>query len=166
VLKQRPAGRDLSLTYDLADNTQSPDLPIFGRTAAHASQQQQAQPPAAVDDATAVAYTSADQMTPEAAAAAASVGTPVNAKAGAAAGGDDEDTTGQLYSSLIHSNMDGMSSRDVDMQEDQAAEPGELCSTSRSLCNTLLYRGAATQMLHVLPAASRLLVRFQAINRQ
>jgi hypothetical protein len=46
----------------------------------------------------------------------------------AAAAGDDEDTTGQLYSSLIHSNMGGMSSRDVDMQEDQAAEPGTTCT--------------------------------------
>jgi hypothetical protein len=114
------------------DNTQSPDLPIFGRTAAHQSQQQQQEQEWLVSarDATAAPSNDADQITPDASAAAPATytaDTPVDAKTGAAASaaaGDDEDTTGQLYSSLIHSNMGGMSSRDVDMQEDQAAEPG------------------------------------------
>jgi hypothetical protein len=137
VIKQCPAGRDLSLRYGM-DDTQSPDLPIFGRTAAHPSQQQQQGLSAAARDAASAQSTDADQMTPDAAAnsqqnrqhTAAAAGTPVHAKAGgaAAAGGDDEDSTGQLYSSLIHCNMDGMSSRDVDMQEDQAEEPGALCT--------------------------------------
>jgi hypothetical protein len=112
------------------DDTQSPDLPIFGRTAAHHSQQQQQQEQewlTGARDATAAPSTDADQVTPDASAAAAyAAKSPAEAKAGAAAaaGVDDEDTTGQLYSSLIHSNMGSMSSRDVDMQEDQAAEPG------------------------------------------
>ncbi|KAF6265737.1 hypothetical protein COO60DRAFT_870826 [Scenedesmus sp. NREL 46B-D3] len=126
--KQRPVGRDLSLAYGSQD-TQSPDLPIFGHTAAHHSQQQPMQQQdwsAVARDATALPSSNADQVTPDGTAATAAW-TPGRSKAGAAAaaaaGSDDEDTTGQLYSSLIHSNMDGMSSRDVDAQEDQAAEP-------------------------------------------
>ncbi|WIA34718.1 hypothetical protein OEZ86_013029 [Tetradesmus obliquus] len=122
VLKQLPAGRDLSLTYGL-DDSQSPDLPIFGRAAAaHPSHHHQQQGlTAAACDATA----DADQTTPDAAASSQQSGqlTAAAAAAKAGAAGDDEDTTGQLYSSLIHSNMGGMSSRDVDMQEDQAEEP-------------------------------------------
>jgi hypothetical protein len=132
VTKQRIAGRDLDLTYGV-DDTQSPDLPIFGRTAAHQSQQQQQQHEQGWLTG-ALPSADADQVTPEASATAAAAAyaaeSPVDAMAGgtAAAAGDDEDTTGQLYSSLIHSNMGGMSSRDVDMQEDQAAEPGTTCT--------------------------------------
>lgn len=131
---KRNACRDLSLSYSAAD-VNSPDLPIFGHTANNSQQQgsfeaaahqgvaenleqQQQQWTCATFEAADASPAAADQMTPQAAARKAAAGND---------GDGDDDTTGQLYSSLIHSNMQGLTSRDIDMEGDQAGEPGGCC---------------------------------------
>jgi hypothetical protein len=84
--------RDLNLSYALAE-THSPDMPIFGRTSAT---------PLSVPPATqGTAQQTPRQQQPQQL-------TPRGQGFGAAAA---EDSTGELYSSLIHSNMQGAGCR-------------------------------------------------------
>jgi hypothetical protein len=88
--------RDLNLSYSLAD-VNSPDLPIFGRTSAT--------PPAGATAAAATQHRRQQELE-----------TPLGQQQGRNC---EEDSTGELYSSLIHSNMQGMgrSGAECDTQE-------------------------------------------------
>lgn len=86
---RRSPCRDLNLSYALAD-ANSPDLPIFGRTAAT---------PLAATPAGATSWQQQQQQRQP------QLQTPLAQQQG------DEDSTGELYSSLIHSNMQGLGRR-------------------------------------------------------
>lgn len=90
----------------------SPDLPIFGMTPATIGSRVQQQP-----------MQSHQTANPQQHAAAGTQATPV-AAAGKGGIGSEEDSTGELYSSLIHSNLTGVAraSKEDSMQRDR--EPG------------------------------------------
>jgi len=87
---RRSPCRDLNLSYALAD-ANSPDLPIFGRTAAT---------PLAATPAGPTSWQQQQQQQRQ-----PQLQTPLAQQQG------DEDSTGELYSSLIHSNMQGLGRR-------------------------------------------------------
>eukprot|EP00879_Flechtneria_rotunda_P019846 GHRR01020860.1.p1 GENE.GHRR01020860.1~~GHRR01020860.1.p1 ORF type:complete len:461 (+),score=147.66 GHRR01020860.1:55-1383(+) len=134
---KKPACRDLSLSFAMAD-ANSPDLPVFGRIPASSNNQQQQQGlagafPALDSNEVQIGPQHVQPIASGQAAAKDWVSdsmliAPVSGVAPAAPegpGAKDEDSTGELYSSLIKSNINGLSDRSAS-QDDMSAEPRAL----------------------------------------
>lgn len=119
--EQRSPCRDLSLSLSMAENT-SPDLPIFGLAPASSASLSQLQLVQHQQQ-----QQLCDQQRPSSTAAADRNAAPEAAAVAGGRGGNgtEDDTTGELYSSLIHSNFIGVPRQSGDDRMQMDPEPGE-----------------------------------------